>query len=110
MSSASRESNVVVSIEILNRNYKISCQPEEVEQLRAAASYLDQRMTEARQAKKNSSTERIAVMVALNLADDLLKLTAGADGEGMGETLSAIDRRISEALARHSNGEQLKLE
>jgi cell division protein ZapA len=63
-----------ISVSILDREYKVACEPSEREALRAAASLLDERMREIKKAGSLMALERIAVMAALNMADELVKL------------------------------------
>lgn len=63
-----------VTVNILDKEYRIACQPGEEEAVLASALHLDQRMREIRQTGKIIGTERIAVMVALNMAHELLTL------------------------------------
>ncbi|MES9829304.1 MAG: cell division protein ZapA [Candidatus Thiodiazotropha sp.] len=61
-----------VTVNILDKEYRISCLPEERESLLQAAAYLDGQMREIRQNGRIIGTERVAVMAALNIANDLL--------------------------------------
>ncbi len=61
-----------VTVSILDKEYRISCLPEERESLLQAATYLDGQMREIRQGGRIIGTERVAVMAALNIANDLL--------------------------------------
>lgn len=63
-----------ISVFILDREYRFTCQPHEREALKAAAEFLDDRMREIKETSNLMALERIAVMTALNLADELLKL------------------------------------
>lgn len=63
-----------ITVAILDHEYQFACQPEERKALREAATYLDERMRAIRGAGRLMSLERIAVMTALNLSDELLKL------------------------------------
>ncbi len=63
-----------VTVTILEKEYRVACQPGEEEAVMASALHLDQRMREIRQTGKIIGTERIAVMAALNMAHDLLTL------------------------------------
>jgi len=62
-----------ISVSILDRDYQFACQPEERKALKEAAVFLDERMRSVKGAGRLMSLERIAVMTALNLADELLK-------------------------------------
>jgi len=59
-----------LDIKIQGRDYRVACAPEEMNTLQAAADLLNARMSEIAQATR-SSGERLAVMTALNLADEL---------------------------------------
>lgn len=61
-----------VTVNILDKEYRISCLPEERESLLQAAAYLDGQMREIRQSGRVIGTERVAVMAALNITNDLL--------------------------------------
>lgn len=63
-----------ISVSILDRDYQFTCEPHEREALKAAGAFLDQRMREFKKAGNLMALERIAVMTALNLADELIKL------------------------------------
>jgi cell division protein ZapA len=63
-----------ISVAILDREYQFACQPDERKALKEAAIYLDERMRAIRGAGRLMALERIAVMTALNLSDELLKL------------------------------------
>ena len=68
------KSSEPISVAILDRDYQFACQPEERKALREAASYLDDRMRAIKGEGRLMALERIAVMTALNLADELLRL------------------------------------
>jgi len=63
-----------LSIEILGKDYRVGCPEGEEENLRSAARHLDKQMNDIKRGGKIIGTEKIAVMVALNLANDLLQL------------------------------------
>lgn len=63
----------VVTVRIVDREYQVACTPEERRGLMEAALYLDGQMREIRESGRLSSLEKIAVMCALNMADELLK-------------------------------------
>jgi len=60
-------------VSILDRDYGVACPAEEVDELKASARMLDERMREIRKSGKIVGVERIAVMAALNIAHELLK-------------------------------------
>lgn len=84
-----------VTVQILDREYQVMCLPDERRSLMEAALYLDRQMREIRDSGKIMAAEKIAVMCALNLADELLKLR-----QGLQERESRVDDRIRELTAR----------
>jgi cell division protein ZapA len=63
-----------ISVSILDREYQFACEPAEGKALKEAALFLDERMRSIKGAGRLIALERIAVMTALNLSDELLKL------------------------------------
>ncbi len=89
-----------VSVRILDRDYVIACAHEERPALLDAAEYLNGRMREVRDSGKVVGLDRIAVMVALNMANELLQLR-GRDTRNVVETgdkLRSLRERIETAL------------
>ncbi len=78
-----------VTVTILDKEYRVACQPGEEEAVVASALHLDERMREIRKTGKIIGTERIAVMAALNMAHDLLTLQ-----EQYKEVDQALEKRI----------------
>lgn len=79
------------SIRILEKEYVVSCPDGEQEALRASASFLDERMREARDGGNIVGTERIAVMAALNVAHEFLGLKRDRDQQA-GDLTTTVDR------------------
>jgi len=61
-----------VSVKILDKEYLISCEESEREQLHTAVSLLNEKMQDVKNTGKLIGAERIAVMTALNIASELL--------------------------------------
>lgn len=64
----------VLNVHLLGKAYRIACPPEEEVHLLEAAAYLDEKLTEARSSGKIVGTDRITLMVALNLAAEVIQL------------------------------------
>jgi len=64
----------LVVVNIMGKDYKIACEPEEHEILLRSASELDAQMCKMRDSGKVVGPERIAVMAALNLSHELQSL------------------------------------
>ena len=63
-----------LDVNILGRDYKVACKESERAELGEAVTFLDQRMREIRDGGKITGADRIAVMAALNIANELLRL------------------------------------
>lgn len=64
---------IPVSAKILDKEYTISCPPEEHNALLASVQHVNNKMREIRNGGKVIGAERIAVMAAINIAHDMLK-------------------------------------
>ena len=72
-STGTDDLKVQLDVQIVGREYKIACREHERADLLEAVAFLDRRMREIRDAGKVSGAERIAVMAALNIANELLR-------------------------------------
>lgn len=68
------DSALTVTVRIMGREYTVACPKEGHEALVLSADFLNERMNAVRRRGKALGAERIAVMVALNLARELLAL------------------------------------
>ena len=62
-----------IQVKILDKEYNINCPPEEQEALLKSANYLDKNMRSIRDLGKITGTEKIAIMAALNITNDMLR-------------------------------------
>ena len=92
-----------ISVEILDREYQFACKASEREALRQAAVFLDERMRSIKNAGRLMSLERIAVMTALNLSDELLKLqkTEKHRQENVDSRIRMLANELDDALDEH---------
>lgn len=93
--------NTVV-VHILDKDYQVTCPPEQAADLLEAARHLDKQMRTVRDSGKVIGLERIAVMVALNTSYELLKKGRQPDAaaEAGPEQLKRLGDRIDDALQR----------
>lgn len=63
-----------IHISVLGKEFAVSCPEDECEALNEAARYVDARMHEGQRAGRPVAVERNAVMAALNMAYELLRL------------------------------------
>ncbi len=70
---APAERTVQLDITLLGREFKVGCKEHERVELMDAVAMLDERMRAIRDGGKIAAVDRIAVMAALNLANELLR-------------------------------------
>jgi cell division protein ZapA len=83
-----------VSLNILDKEYKIACAPDEKETLITTARELDRQMRKIRDTGKVSGADRIAVLAALNLAHDLVANNVGSGGQDTDMAARLADLRL----------------
>jgi cell division protein ZapA len=94
-----------LDVTIMGRNYKVACGDDEREGLLAAVAHLDEKMNEIKGAGKVASVERIAVMAALNIADELLQSrsnvarASGFDIDALKRKMNSMQALLDEVLA-----------
>ena len=71
-----------VTVSILDKEYQVSCQANEVAALQRSAEYLDKKMREMRENSNVFGIDRVAVMAALNLTNELLAESEKANALG----------------------------
>jgi cell division protein ZapA len=69
-----------VTIRILEKEYQVACPPHEKPDLIAASELLNGKMRQIRDTGRVVGLDRVAIMAALNLANELLK-TQGQEHE-----------------------------
>ncbi len=87
-----------VTVKILGKDYQVGCPDEQTHHLIDAALMLDNRMRDIRNSGRVIGVERIAVMAALNLAHELLKLKSEIEN-----TASDTDKRLQQLHEKLSN-------
>ena len=94
-----------LDVNIMGRNYRVTCADEEREALLAAVAYVDKKMTEIKAASKVAATERIAVMAALNIANELLssKLGGGFDIAELKRRMNLVQSKLDQALSQQES-------
>jgi cell division protein ZapA len=87
-----------VTVRILEKEYFISCPQDERAALLDSAEYLNKKMREVRDTGKVVGADRIAVIAALNMANELLRLRK-QDAEIQG----AVSGRVKHMRERVEN-------
>ena len=102
------EKSAQVSVRILDKEYQVACPAGERTNLLDSAEVLNTKMREIRDSGRIVGLDRIAVMAALNMANDLIQANA-RDQElegGISDRLKTISDRVDHVL---SGSQQLDL-
>jgi cell division protein ZapA len=86
-----------VTVQILDKDYRIACEPGTQHGLIDCARVLDQRMREVRQNGRVIGADRIAVMAALNVIYELTQQRE-RDGADLGR-LERLQKRVAAAVS-----------
>lgn len=89
-----------MSLSILDREYVVGCAPAERASLLEAAADVDNRLRQARASARNASLDRLAVLVALNLAHELNQRgrERSSESDGLGRELLLLRERLTHVL------------
>jgi cell division protein ZapA len=77
-----------LQINVMGREFRVACPENEQKDLLEAVDYLNRKMDEIRDNGKVIGVERIAIMAALNIANELLTTKVG------GFDMASIKRRM----------------
>jgi cell division protein ZapA len=97
-----------VSVQIFDKEYLVACPADERDDLIKAAALLNSRLKEMRDSSKVVGTDRLLMMAALNMANELGKLQSreSRSQAQMGGRVKAMRERVERALV---HGQQLEL-
>lgn len=87
------EQNHVTSVQIFGREYKIRGHADKT-YIREMAKYVDDKMKELAANASLPSQDRLAILVALNIADELFQERTKSS-----ETISAVERRADRLIS-----------
>jgi len=107
------DKSITLDVQLLGRDYKVTCKEHERAELMDAVTFLDHRMREIRGTGKTAGVDRIAVMAALNIANELLRdrkimpsaaptqqnVNAEVDGSAARRRIQSMQAAIDQALA-----------
>ena len=89
------------TIEILGKYYPVRCQEFEVKSLQQAAAFLNEKMQEVQESGKVINLERIAIITALNVANEYLQMTQQKTGlvEKINQRIAQLQNKIESAIS-----------
>ncbi len=94
-----------LDVSIMGRTYRVTCPDDEREALLAAVAYVDKKMLEIKAVTKAAGAERVAVMAALNIANELLsiKIGSGFDIAELKRRINSVQSKLDQALSQQDS-------
>ncbi|MDO9311770.1 MAG: cell division protein ZapA [Nitrosomonas sp.] len=94
--------NKPLNLDIMGREFCVTCPDEEREEIQLAAAYLDNKIQEIKAEGKVIDSDRIAIIAALNITHELLMLRTGT-GFDMNEfrrRINSLKKKIDEVIIK----------
>ena len=90
-----------VTVNILGKDYRVACPPEEREGLLQSAAFLDEKMREIRDRGRTTGSDNVAVMAALNITHELMQKQGQTEqvDSGLSARVKNLQGKIEAALS-----------
>ena len=96
--------SISLKISILDKEYQVNCPTDERDALVRSAKLLNDKMDEIRHGSHIIGLERVAVMAALNISHDLIKIQNSVrQNSGASDALELMDSKLNSVLSDLSN-------
>lgn len=88
-----------LTIKILEKEYRVACPPEEKDSLVASANMLNEKLMQIKRKGSVISTERIAVMAALNMTHEIINGQAlVGEHTALNERIDSLSKKIDNTM------------
>lgn len=94
--------NKPLNLDIMGREFCVTCPYEEREEIQLAAAYLDNKIQEIKAEGKVIDSDRIAIIAALSITHELLMLRTGT-GFDMNEfrrRINSLKKKVDEVMIK----------
>lgn len=88
-----------VGFRLFKKTYEVGCPPDQRKSLDEAIKFLKAQAQKVHDADATASTDRVAVVTALNLSHEYLRLSKGTPDHLL-ERIGALSARVQKALDR----------
>ncbi len=90
-----------VTVNILGKDYRVACPPEEREGLLQSAAFLDEKMREIRDRGRTTGSDNVAIMAALNITHELMQKQGQTEqlDSGLSTRVKNLQSKIEAALS-----------
>ncbi len=98
------EENKPIKVTILDNDYFVACKKSEEEELLQSVKFLNGKIEQQKVSGKINGNQNIAVMTALNIVNEHLKLKKKSKkvSADIGDDLARIESKIKNALSRQN--------
>ncbi|MDR2878110.1 MAG: cell division protein ZapA [Chromatiales bacterium] len=106
MKPSDEQAKEPITIRILDKEFLIACAAQERASLLLSARHLDERMREIRDTGRVIGLERISIMAALNIANEMLQQQSRNDylDQSALPRIAGLQSRMQRVLDRYKNG------
>lgn len=88
-----------IKMHVLDKEVQLACKPGEEEDLKQAVAYIDKSMRDLRSRSASSSTEKIAIVTAINTASALLKSRhQSTDNPALTDRIASVNAKLDQML------------
>ena len=89
-----------MQVNIMGREFRVACTPDEQKALLEAVDYLNRKMQEIKDQGKVTGLDRVAIMAALNISHEFLTMRLGSfDVSEFKRRMASIETTLDQALA-----------
>ncbi len=94
---------VSVDVQIMDKDYRISCPVREKDALMSSVRMVNKRINEVQKSGSVLGAERLAVMAALHIANELInsRSSEGMHSQAVSDRLQSLQSRVESALQRN---------
>jgi len=103
LKTAMKPENATVTLALLGKQYKVACPKEKESDLLHASRLLDERLRSIRNSGRTASLDRIALIAALNVTDELeqtkrnLRAVESRNQDQLNELVKRVDLALEES-------------
>ena len=92
----------ILNINIMGREFCVTCPDEEQEEIQLAAAYLDRKIQEIKAEGKVVDSDRIAIIAALSITHELLMLRRGTgfDMDEFKRRIVTLKKKVDEVMIK----------
>lgn len=88
-----------LTVTIMDKEYRVACPKEEMDNLRASADLLNEKLDEIKKQGSVIGTERIAIMAALNMSHEILhNKSIHMEHEDINQRIESLSDKINQSI------------